>query len=283
MRKTLFISLAVLFSCSLAAGSQNNEFFILTGIHHDRRIDSSFLARIDSRPVPYPENSSFQIGDIPLKRGSTTVYRFMKTAWAKTSQGIKPVHYLLLLETDKNYKIRKAVHYTLEWHDSPSHALLIAQPQNSFLKPQLPVGELDFRRISDRAPVKVRGLLDNVFKSQKYFQNSNVTDNAAADKALRSLVIRTRDLSEDGGRILYKPGRRRKQAVYTTYVIDKKEFTGKVGQIKNLPPVIKIRAVITEISKEKKQFAPGVSQPQSGFTFIEYRVSEISYRAADAE
>lgn len=119
--------------------------------------DYGMLRNIDQLPPPYPPDSPYQIGDLPIIKGQYTVYKFIAEYEGDSFKGRKVLfHDLLLIKADKANKILDALHYTLEWTDTPSLDLYRLQNKKLYLKEGLKIKELKLRN-----PETDRELIEN--------------------------------------------------------------------------------------------------------------------------
>lgn len=113
---------------SIHSHAQNPEpkvvkLYKLVKVSHNSDFDYEKLSNIDALVPPYPKNSKYQIGDLPIKKGKFTIYRFMAEYPGQSAGNGKKFHNLLIVKADRKGKITDAFHYTLEWQDSPSLCL----------------------------------------------------------------------------------------------------------------------------------------------------------------
>ena len=96
--------------------------------------------------------------------------------------------------------------------------------------------------------------------------NKSVTNK---EQNLKTVVlhIEQNDLQESKNEMLYKPGRRRKQARYKTYHFDLESFRKMTAGTK-YPIDLKVN-IVSEKSKSI-ELNPNMSQPIGGFKYIHY-------------
>lgn len=103
------------------AASPPAKVYRLVKIIQGGDFDQRAIARIDSLPVPYPQGSPHQIGDLPTKFGKSFIYRFQATYKGMASEGGEAeFHDILMVKLGCNSDIIEGYQYTLEWADTPS-------------------------------------------------------------------------------------------------------------------------------------------------------------------
>lgn len=167
----MLLGTAVVF-CSEPQKNKNllEPVYVIQSVYHNSRLDTVKIKNIDSLPVPYPADGSFQIGAMPVIAGPNKVFVFISVEYGNVSYSEKPVpiHSIITAEISKTNQLVRAFHYVLEWQDSPSVKLLVSSAENLVLKPMKAVSAFRFKN-HESEPVQVDGILDNVYQGKKVF------------------------------------------------------------------------------------------------------------------
>ncbi|MCB1176470.1 MAG: hypothetical protein KDK36_02720 [Leptospiraceae bacterium] len=153
--------------------SSDQSIYQIVDIKNNSDFDYTFLKNINSVDVPYPKDSSFQIGDFKYKKGKYKIIKFMNVDYGDVSYSKKKIliHKILVLKL-KNNKILDGYHYTLEWQDVPSYSLWKVTAKTN-LKKDMTFDELKLSPFEPRdekpTPTFHPGVLDNVFQHKKVF------------------------------------------------------------------------------------------------------------------
>ena len=166
-RITLVISLLSFATIAFGTVYGRLDVFHIFAVVPKADFDGPAILKIDSLEVPFPEGSSYPIGDLPTRNGNFTLIKMVCAHPAETSEGERLVHDLLVLKTDGK-QIIDAYLYTLEWQDSPSARLARMTAKNVVLKAGMRLSALGMRR-SDGEPAGGEELLDNVYQGRKIF------------------------------------------------------------------------------------------------------------------
>ncbi|MCB1143045.1 MAG: hypothetical protein KDK54_12435 [Leptospiraceae bacterium] len=162
------LALIIILSFFLPLLNLNAESpYIIFSVLKKSDIDTAMMNEL---PTPYPREGSFQLGDLPTRKGKYKVYKFLSIHKGEVSYSTKPIdiHELLVLKVDKKGIVQDAYHYTLEWQDSPGIRLYRSTTKNLKLKSGMKLDEFRFKN-SDGEPLKIEGYLDNVFIGNKLF------------------------------------------------------------------------------------------------------------------
>jgi hypothetical protein len=118
--------------------------YTLTAVIRNADLDYTMLNNIDNITPPFPDGSTYQIGDIGTVKGTYTVYKFMREFKGRSKFSASPVtlHDLLAVKVDTAGVIVDAYKYTLEWTDSPSLALYRLGRKGVRFKTNIDVNEL---------------------------------------------------------------------------------------------------------------------------------------------
>lgn len=293
----LAIFLSTAFTGAQLHAAEN--IYQLISIEENADFDYRRLDGIDGLTPPYPENSSFMIGDIPTKKGKSRIFRFIAPFISENHEQpgkMKVFHNLLAIGADKDLNITDAWHYTLEWQDSPSQRLYRLGNKGLKLTRYLDVKKLAMVNAAGES-LESTGILDDCFKSRRHFPEAPLSEGlsvkaqpdatehdeseeAQADEdqsdETAELVLNPDELIEDNGRILFQPGSRIKQAAYTTYVFAKDDFEEKVGKLP-LKKTCKVNVEILETENSNyNPDNPMVQKPIGGFDLTRHLCEIIS-------
>jgi hypothetical protein len=167
--KKIFLALTI--SIIVISGSMATTVpvYHLFEIEKNVDFDHKKVDDIDSLVSPYPANSSFQIGDLPTRRGKFTIYKFLNIFMGESRLGRnKLFHNLLAVKTDRDMNVIDAYHYTLEWEDMPSNNLYKMTAKNISLTNEISVKEFKFKNY-EKTLLPHTGYIDNVLAGVKYF------------------------------------------------------------------------------------------------------------------
>ncbi|MCB1157638.1 MAG: hypothetical protein H7A25_19590 [Leptospiraceae bacterium] len=170
MRLTLRLILTFLILNFPLIAKEESDVYQLFSIQTGRDFNYKLIEEIDSLPPPYPQQSSFQIGSLPVKKGEYFLFHFLRTHYGPVSYSKTPVliHELLVLKTNKKKEILDAFHYTLDWQDSPSIRLYRMTIKGKKIKAGLHLKELKMKN-SKKQVLDVNAVIDNVLKHKKRF------------------------------------------------------------------------------------------------------------------
>jgi hypothetical protein len=137
----ILISTVFLSCCAI---KKSDGGYTLIAVIRDADLDYTMLNNIDTITPPYPDGSTYQIGDIGTIKGTYTVYKFMREYEGRSKLSAYPVtfHDLLVVKVDTAGIIVDACKYTLEWTDSPSMALYRLGRKGVRFKTNIDVNEL---------------------------------------------------------------------------------------------------------------------------------------------
>jgi len=167
MKKIILFCILAVAIPSLSMGSVV-DIYHLTEVKPNSDIDQKFVDNIDRVSLPFPKDSSFQIGDIPTVRGKYTIYKFINAFEGMGTFGEKIFHRLLVIKTDKNRKIIDAYLHTLEWIDSPSINLYRLTAKGLDLEEGINIRAFGFTN-SEKRKINQDAILDNVLESKYQF------------------------------------------------------------------------------------------------------------------
>lgn len=257
-RAFLFVFLSFLFSVSLSAQIDlSSRVYLLTSVSADSDLDIAMIEKIDSLEVPFPEGGNFLIGDLPVKSGKNTVYKFVHAYVTDSNSMMKPMvfHDLLCLSVNSEGKIVNGFHYTLEWQDTPSIRLLKAGADGVKLARHLSLASLDFRN-SEGEKAEVNGIIDDYWAGKKLFPEKTVV--------LKTLKLLPDNVRKDGETVVFDHESNIKKPCYDHFCFDTDEFVQKVGPLP-LKEAIEIQVEI--LSTEEKRYTPPpeLQSPRGGF------------------
>lgn len=275
-----------------------DNIYQLVSIEEKADFDYKLLDGIDGLTPPYPEGSSFMIGDIPTKKGKSRIFRFIAPFISENHEQpgkMKVFHNLIAIGADKDLNITDAWHYTLEWQDNPSQRLYRLGNKELKLTRYLDVKKLAMVNAAGES-LESTGILDDCFASRRHFPEAQVeaaqpdqslaneaqTDETEVDQAqpdkTAELILNPEELCEDKDQdqILFQPGSGIKQTAYTTYVFAKDEFEAKVGKLP-LKKACKIKVEILETeSSNYDPDNPMVQKPIGGFDLTRHLCGIVS-------
>lgn len=148
-----------------------DNVYQLVNVYEKADLNYDFLNSIDSQKIPYPKNSSFMIGDIPIKRGKYKVFKFIAVRDANYSyEPTNPImHAILIIKTDSKQRILDAYHYILEWSDLPSYCLAKNETRGLILTRYLSLSKFHFKTLQGER-ISVKGILDDYYQNKHLFK-----------------------------------------------------------------------------------------------------------------
>jgi hypothetical protein len=153
-RQFLLLCLAVLILASGCADNRPVKVYKFIDAVKQADFDYLMLKNIDKVPTPYPPGGAYQIGDLPIAAGESTLYKFRAEYKGRSAEnGQMRFHDILVVKVDARGKVADAFHYTLEWADNPSLDLFRARKTGFALENGVTIDRFGF-------PFKERGVVE---------------------------------------------------------------------------------------------------------------------------
>jgi len=123
--------------------------------------DRKAISRIDSLPVPYPQGSPHQVGDLPTKFGKSFIYKFQATYKGMASEGGEAeFHDILMVKLGCDSDIIEGYQYTLEWADTPSLDLNKVTAREILLADGIRISDLRLVNVRTGEPAPEEGRIE---------------------------------------------------------------------------------------------------------------------------
>ena len=171
MLKTfLLILLVALTTLSTAAQEKEILVYQIKAVYENSDLNGKALERYQKRALEWNDTGKVLKLFQPVK-GKYRVITFMATGYGLSFTDKKEIfHNILILKVDQNDEILDGLEYVIEWAEVPTASRLARTTRKGVkLKKGLPLSELEFKSIEAGQPLKLNGVIDNLYNFRQIF------------------------------------------------------------------------------------------------------------------